>query len=419
MTESRQDRWPVAAITGLGAVTPLGLSVEAFWEGLTAGRSGVGPITLFDATDLPVKIAGEVRGFRPEDHMDHRAARRMGRFAQFAVAASRQAVADADLAITDENRANIGVVMNTGGGGIGELAAEEVVRIQRGARRVSPLTVPIFAPNLVSCQVSIQLGIQGPVTTSVAACAAGVFSYLQALRLIQHGEADVVITGAAEGAITPLALAGFANARALSFNNDDPAGASRPFDSARDGFVMAEGGVAMVLESMEHAQRRGARIYAIVAGGAGTGDAYHITDPAPDGSGAALAMRRAMRDAHLAPEQIDYVCAHATGTSVGDVAEVAAIKSAFGPAADSLVVSAPKSMLGHLMGAAGAAASLATVLAIRDGIIPPTINLTDLDPACAVGCQPTTALRRPVRAALVNGFGFGGQNSSVAFVAPE
>ena len=414
---TRSERWPVALVTGLGALTPLGLTVHEFWQGMVAGRSGIGPITLFDASDLPVRIAGEVRGFDPADYMDAKAARRMGRFSQFAVAAARQAVADAGLTIDDHNRTEIGVVMNTGGGGIGELVAEELVRTQKGPRRVSPLTVPIFAPNMLSCQVSINLGIRGPVFTGLAACASGVHAFLQALRLIQHGEAEAVIVGAAEGALTPLSVAGFANARALSFRNDDPAGACRPFDRARDGFVMSEGGVAMVVESVAHARRRGARVYAALAGGAATGDAYHITDPAPDGAGAALAMQRAMADAGLSPTEVDYICAHATGTPVGDVAEAVAIRRAFGPAAAGVVVSAPKSMIGHLMGAAGAAAGLAAVLAVHHGIIPPTINLTDPDPECAVGHQPTAALPRPVRAALVNGFGFGGQNGTVVFTA--
>ena len=254
--------------------------------------------------------------------------------------------------------------------------------MHKGSRRVSPLTVPIFAPNMASSQVSIILGIRGPVFTSLAACASGVHGFFQALRLIQAGDAEVVVAGASEAAVTPLSVSGFANARALSFNNDDPAGACRPFDRARDGFVMSEGGVAMVLESVEHARRRGARIYAALAGGAATGDAYHITDPLPDGYGASLAMRRAMADAGLAPADIDYICAHATATPVGDIAEVAAIRDAFGPAADRVVVSAPKSMIGHMMGAAGAAAGVAAVLAIANGVIPPTINLTDPDPEC-------------------------------------
>jgi 3-oxoacyl-[acyl-carrier-protein] synthase II len=417
VAKTDRQRGPVALVTGLGALTPVGLTVADVWQNVIAGRSGIGPLTLFDASDLPVRFAGEVRGFEPGNYMDGKAARRMGRFAQFAVAVARQAAADANLVIDAHNSADIGVVMNTGGGGFGELVEEEHVRIDRGARRVSPITVPIFAPNMASCQVSINLGTRGPVYTSLAACASGVQSFIQALRLIQHGEAEVVIAGATEAGITPLSLAGFANARALSQRNDDPAGACRPFDRTRDGFVMAEGGAALVLESVAHARRRGARVYAAVAGGASTGDAYHITDPAPDGAGAALAMTRAMADAGLAPDEVDVISAHATATGVGDIAEVRAIRSAFGPAADRLTVSALKSITGHLMGGAGALAGLVTVLSIHHGCVPPTINLTDLDPECAVGCQPTTALRRPVRAALVNGFGFGGQNGSVAFTA--
>lgn len=416
MAKSEARRWPVALVTGLGAVTPLGLTVEDFWQRLCAGCSGVGPITAFDTSELPVRIAGEVKGFDPARYMDGKAARRMGRFAQFAVAAARQAVADAGLTIDAGNAADIGVVINNGGGDIDEITSQETVRSQRGARRVSPLTVPIFAPNMASCQVSIELGIRGPVTTSLAACAAGVHAIVQALRLIQHGECEVVIAGATEAAIIPVSVAAFANARALSQRNDDPAGACRPFDRARDGFVMAEGSGILVLESVAHAQRRGARVYAAVAGGAMTADAYHITDPAPDGHGAALAMTRAMADAGLTPSEIDYLSAHATGTAVGDVAEVQAIRRAFGPAAERVAISAVKSSVGHLMGAAGAVASLAAVQAIVTGRVPPTVNLTDLDPDCAVGLQPTSMLERPVRAALVNGFGFGGQNGSAAFV---
>jgi 3-oxoacyl-[acyl-carrier-protein] synthase II len=405
------------AVTGLGAITPLGLSVAEFWANLRAGRSGIGPITAFDTSDLPVRIAGEVRGFEPADYMDAKAARRMGRFAQFGVAAARQAVADAGLTIDAGNQANIAVVMNSGGGDINEIATQEVTRVQRGARRVSPLTVPVFAPNMASCQVSISLGIRGPVITSLAACAAGVHSFIQALRLIQHGDVDIAIAGATEAAIIPVSVAAFANARALSSRNDDPAGASRPFDRARDGFVMAEGAAVFILERLDHAQQRGARIYARLAGGAMTADAYHITDPAPDGQGAALAMSRAMADAGLQPSQIDYICAHATGTAVGDLAEALAIRQVFGEAAAGVSISAVKSMTGHLMGAAGAVAGLATILAIVDGCVPPTANLNDLDPACAVGIQPRTMLSRPVRAALVNGFGFGGQNGTAVFLS--
>ena len=419
MARTDQARYPVALVTGVGAVTPLGNTADELWRNLLAGQSGIKPITTFDVSDSPVRIAGEVRDFNPADFMDGKAARRMGRFSHFAVAAARQAVVDAGLTIDERNSADIGVVINTGGGGFGELVEEEWVRVQRGPRRVSPITVPIFAPNMASCQVSIQLGIRGPVYTGLAACAAGVQSFIQALRLIQQGEAEVVVAGAAEAAITPLSLAGFANARALSTRNDDPAGACRPFDRARDGFVMAEGGAVLVLESVEHARRRGARVYAAIAGGASTGDAYHITDPAPDGSGAALAMQRAMADAGLRPEEVDLISAHATATHVGDAAEVKAIRRAFGPAAERLVVTALKSQLGHLMGAAGSAAGVATALAIHHGRVPPVLNLTDPDPECVVGCQPTSPLARPARAALINGFGFGGQNGSVAFTAWE
>ena len=404
-----------AVVTGMGAITPLGIGLDTFWDGLTSGRSGISCIQNFDATDLEVRIAGEVHGFDPKEFMDFKAARRMERFAQFGVAAAREAIANAGLEITDENRERIGVVMNTGGGGISAIERDVNVMRDKGAKRVSPFLIPLFSPNMASCQVSIAFGIHGPSVTSVAACAAGVMAFVDAVHMIERDEVDVVITGGTEAGITPVAIAGLANMGALSRRNDAPAEASRPFDTGRDGFVFAEGAGVVVLESAEHAARRGANVVCEASGGAYTSDAYHITAPDPNGRGAASAMARAVRRAGLEPTDIDYVAAHATATPLGDIAETKAIKQVFGDHAANLVVSANKSMLGHLLGAAGAVSSLACILAIRDGVVPPTINLVDQDPACDLDYVANEARQVPIRAAVANGFGFGGQNASAVF----
>lgn len=408
-----------AVVTGLGAVTPLGIGVDTFWEGLTAGRSGVRQIQHFDTTDLDVKIAGEVPDFRPGDFMDPKAARRMDRFAQFAVAASREAIDNSGLEITDENRERIGIMMNTGGGGIPIMSNEVRVMEERGPKRVSSILIPMFAPNMASAQVSINFNIHGPTVTSVAACAAGVQAFVDAVHLIERGDADVVITGGTEAGIIPVAIAGLANMRALSRRNDDPATASRPFDRDRDGFVFSEGAAVAIVESEEHAARRGATPIANVHGGAYTADAFHITAPDPSAHGAASAMKKALLRAELDATDIDYVAAHATSTTIGDIAETNAIKNALGEHAYKIAVSANKSMLGHLLGAAGAVSSLACILAIRDGVVPPTINLDTPDPECDLDYIPNTARRLEVRAALANGFGFGGQNACAAFTAVD
>jgi 3-oxoacyl-[acyl-carrier-protein] synthase II len=402
-------------VTGLGAITPVGLSAAETWQALVAGRSGVGRITHFDASGLPVQIAAEVRGFDATPYVDAKTAGRLERFTQFALAAAAQALADAGLAVTDDNAERIGVVMNTGGGGVGLVERETAVLAGRGARRVSPLFVPMMMPNIGACQVSISLGLRGPAITSTAACAAGVQAIVDAWRLLRDGEADAIVAGGSESALTPLAFAGMTNMRALSRRNDEPERASRPFDVDRDGFVFGEGGVALVLERRAHAAARGARIYAAVMGGAATADAYHITAPDPDGRGAARAMRQALQRAGLRPADVDYVCAHATATPIGDVAEAKAIRSVFGDHADRIAVSAPKSMVGHLMGAAGALAALIAVQSICEGIIPPTTNLDHQDPEVLLDCVPHTARKMPVRAAIANGFGFGGQNMVAVF----
>lgn len=402
-------------VTGVGAVSPLGIGIDALWTGLTEGRSGIAPIEHFDTSNLEVKIAGEVNGFTPRDFMDFKAAKRMDRFAQFAVAATREAMEMANLTVTPENTDRIGVMMNTGGGGFPVIEREVQVMDAGGAKRVSPFLIPMFAPNMASCQVSMQFGIHGPTATSVAACAAGIQAFVDAVHMIERGDADVVITGGTEGGITPVAIASLSNMGALSRNNDDPAGASRPFDLARDGFVFSEGAGVAILESEEHAAARGANAIAVVAGGSYTCDAFHITAPDPEGKGATRAMKQSMKRAGLQPEDFQYVAAHATATNLGDIAETKAVKQAFGDHAYKLALSANKSMVGHLLGAAGAISSLACILAIRDGIVPPTINLDNQDPECDLDYVPNVARKLQVKNALANGFGFGGQNAVCVF----
>ena len=404
-----------AVVTGLGAITPIGNDVAAFWSNLVAGVSGVARITAFDPTDHDVRIAAEVKGFEPTDWMDFKQARRMSRFAQFAVAAARQAIDDARLEIGNHNRDDVAVIINTGGGGLGDVASGEVTLMTKGAARVSPFMVPMMSPSMAAAQVSIQNGIRGPVITSVAACASAVQAFVDAQRLIEYGDADVVIAGGTESAIIPVSFAALANMGALSTRNDDPAGASRPFDADRDGFVFGEAAGVLVVEAAEHAEARGATILAEIAGGALTGDAFHISAPDPSGYGAALAMQRAVRDAHLEPEQVQLVVAHGTSTPLNDATETKAIRAAFGAHADRLAVSSNKSMVGHTLGAAGALSALAAVLAMRDGVVPPTINYATPDPACDLDYVPNEARRQVVDVAITNGFGFGGQNAVSVF----
>jgi 3-oxoacyl-[acyl-carrier-protein] synthase II len=404
-----------AVVTGLGAITPIGNDAETFWKSLLAGTSGVAPISTYDASGEEVRIAAEVKDFDPATWIDFKQARRMSRFSQFAVAAAAQAIADAGLEITDANRDEIGVIVNTGGGGIGDVALGERVFLEQGGKRVSPFMVPMLSPSMAACQVSIQNGLHGPVIASVAACASGVQALVDAQRLIEHGDAEVVLAGGTESAILPVAFAALANMGALSKRNDDPAGASRPFDAERDGFVFGEGAAVLTVESAEYAERRGARIIAEVAGGAMTADAFHISAPDPTGEGAARAMTRALRDAGVEAEEVDYIVAHGTSTPLNDATETKAIHLAFGEHAAHVAVSSNKSMIGHTLGAAGAISAVAAVCAIRDGMIPPTINYTTADPACDLDYVPNTARQAPVRTAIINGFGFGGQNAVAVF----
>ena len=404
-----------AVVTGLGAITPIGNDPETFWTSLLAGTSGVAQISAYDASGEEVRIAAEVKGFDPATWIDFKQARRMSRFSQFAVAAAAQAIASSGLEISDANRNEIGVIVNTGGGGIGDVALGERIFLEQGGKRVSPFMVPMLSPSMAACQISIQNGLHGPVIASVAACASGVQALIDAQRLIEHHDAEVVLAGGTESAILPVAFAALANMGALSKRNDDPAGASRPFDANRDGFVFGEGAAVLTIESAEYAERRGATILAEVAGGAMTADAYHISAPDPTGEGAARAMVRALRDAGVAPDEVDYVVAHGTSTPLNDATETKAIHLAFGEHAAHLAVSSNKSMIGHTLGAAGAISAVAAVCAIRDGMIPPTINYETTDPNCDLDYVPNGARKAPVRTAIINGFGFGGQNAVAVF----
>jgi 3-oxoacyl-[acyl-carrier-protein] synthase II len=400
-----------AVVTGMGTVSPIGNDVATFWSNLTAGVSGVARITAFDPENEEVQIAAEVKGFEPRDYMDFKQARRMSRFSQLAVAAAAQAIEDSKLEISDANRDDIAVVINTGGGGIGDVSSSQDVYRAQGPQRVSPFMVPMLSPSMAACQVSIQNGLRGPVVTSVAACASGVQAFIEAQRMIEHGDADVVIAGGTESAILPVAFAALANMGALSKRNGDPTGASRPFDADRDGFVFGEAAAVMVVESAEHAESRGAPVLAEIGGGALTGDAFHISAPDPSAYSSGRAMEKALRDADVAAEEVQLIVAHGTSTPLNDATESKAIRSAFGAHADKLAVTSNKSMIGHTLGAAGAMSALSAVLALRDNVVPPTINYTTPDPACDLDYVPNTARQATVEVAIVNGFGFGGQNA--------
>jgi 3-oxoacyl-[acyl-carrier-protein] synthase II len=405
---------PRVVITGLGAITPIGNDVETFWKNLVAGVSGVDFIKSFDTTGLEVRFGAEVKDFRPEDYMDYKTVKRSSRSSQLAVAAALQALRDAGYEVTPEEAERVGVVINTGAGGVAEVFTEGVKFIQKGPRFVNPLFIPIIMPNAPSCLVSLVTGAKGPILTSALACASGNYAFVEAMHFIQRGEADVVIAGGTESANVPLTLAALERMGALA-NSQEPTKACRPFDKNRSGMVYGEGAAVMVLESEEHALRRGAKIYAEFLGGALTGDAYHITAPDPEGDGAARAMSLALKFAGLKPEDIDVIFAHGTGTPLNDVSETKAIKKVFGEHAYRLAITATKSMVGHLLGAAGALSSLAAVLSIRDGIVPPTINLEEPDPECDLDYVPKVARKMEVRKAMVNAFGFGGQNVAVIF----
>ncbi|PIK97573.1 beta-ketoacyl-ACP synthase II [Synechococcus sp. 63AY4M1] len=402
-------------ITGLGAITPLGNSPGEFWQSLLAGRSGIGPITHFDASRHECRIAGEVKGFDPLDYLDRKDVKRTDRFVHLALAATQQALEDAQFRITDLNAEQVGVILGTGIGGIRVLEEQQTIYLQKGPDRCSPFMVPMMIANMAAGHVAIRFGAKGPNSCTVTACASGSNAIGDAFRLIQRGEVQVAITGGTEAAVTPLSVAGFSAMKALSTRNDAPEQACRPFDRDRDGFVMGEGAGILLLEELEHARSRGAKIYAEIVGYGLTCDAHHITNPAPAGEGAARAMWLALKDAGIRPDQVQHINAHATSTPVGDVAEVQAIRAVFGEHAPRLAISATKSMTGHLLGGAGGVATVATALAIHHGWVPPTLNLDNLDPECeGLDFVPHRARQMAVDVALVNAFGFGGHNVTLA-----
>jgi 3-oxoacyl-[acyl-carrier-protein] synthase II len=405
-------------VTGLGIVSPLGSSVASAWDGICNGRSGIVRLTKLDTSAFPVHIGGEATGFNAEDYMSPKDVRKFDPFVPFGFAAGVQAFTDAGVAVTDGNCARIGVAMGAGIGGLSTIEENAAKWLEaKSPRKISPFFIPGSIINAAAGQLSIHYGIRGPNLALVTACTTSTHSIGIAARCIQYGDADVMIAGGSESAFTPLGLGSFGQARALSLRNDEPARASRPWDRDRDGFVMAEGGGAIVLEEYEHARARGATIYAEFAGFGMSGDAFHITAPPEDGEGARLAMVNATRDAGVDPSQVQYINAHATSTELGDRAETVAIKRAFGDHAYKLAVSSTKSMTGHLLGAAGVVEAIFSILAIRDGVLPPTINLENPDPACDLDYVPGAARRAKVQTALSNSFGFGGTNGSLVFRA--
>ncbi|MEA2536108.1 MAG: 3-oxoacyl-[acyl-carrier-protein] synthase [Chloroflexota bacterium] len=413
-----QDPARRAVVTGVGAVMPIGNDFPTYWRNLQDGVTGTRPIASFDASAFEVRIAAEVLDFDPAAHMGAKMARRMSRFIAFAMAAGKEAVADSGIdfeAMDQDQRDRVGVVVNTGGGGIEQIVDGTHVHDTRGPRFVSPFAVPALSGSMGACMLSIEYGLTGPVMTQVAACATSVIAFQDALRLIQTGECDVVLAGGAEAPVLPMAVAALGNMGALSRRNDDPGRASRPFDRDRDGFVLGEGGGVAVVESLDHARRRGATPIAEILGAALTSDAFHISAPEPTGRGQARAMTLALRNAGVSPDELDYIVAHGTSTSLNDVTETRAIKSALGAAAYRVPISSPKSMIGHLVGAAGIASALAALGAIRDGVIPPTANLDHPDDECDLDYVPRVARRTRVETAMINGFGFGGQNAVAVF----
>lgn len=400
-------------VTGLGCVTPVGIGKDAFWNALLEGKSGIDRISRFDPTDFATQIAGEVKDFDPTQFIDKKEAKRMDRFTQFAVAAAKMAIEDAKLDLDQEDRQRIGTVIGTGIGGMETLSEQSEVLSNKGPGRMSPFFVPMMIANMAAGQTSITFGLQGPTTTVVTACATGTNAIGDAFRMIRHGYADVVVAGGTEACIIPLAVGGFCAMKAMSTRNDDPQKASRPFDQDRDGFVMGEGAGIVVLESLEHAQKRGAHIYAEVAGYAYNGDAYHITAPAPEGVQAAKCMAAALADAGLQPQDIDYINAHGTSTPLNDKNETLAVKAIFGEHAKKLAINSTKSMTGHLLGAAGGIEVIACVMSIQNSMVHPTINIENPDPELDLDYVPFKARAMNVDIALSNNFGFGGHNASI------
>ncbi|MDJ0570452.1 MAG: beta-ketoacyl-ACP synthase II [Pleurocapsa sp. MO_192.B19] len=410
---NRQNKRVV--ITGLGAITPIGNNLAEYWSGLLQGRNGVSSITLFDASKHACQIAAEVKDFDPYQYLDKKEAKRMERFAQFGVCASKQALADSNFVIDDLSADRVGVLIGTGVGGLKVMEEQNENLLTKGPRKVSPFTIPMMIANMAAGLTAIHTGAKGPNSCTVTACAAGSHAIGDAFRLIQGGYATAMICGGAEAAVTPLSFAGFCSAKALSTRNDDPTHASRPFDRDRDGFVMGEGSGILFLEELEYAKARGAKIYAEIVGYGMTCDAYHMTSPIPGGQGAAKAIELALIDANLTPEQVDYINAHGTSTSANDSNETKAIKKALGERAKQIVISSTKSMTGHLLGGSGGIEAVATAMAIANNKVPPTINLVNPDPECDLDYIPNSSRDRQVNVALSNSFGFGGHNVTLAF----
>jgi 3-oxoacyl-[acyl-carrier-protein] synthase II len=400
-------------ITGMGVLTPLGCELEVFWQNLLAGKSGIAPVTRFDTTDFDCKIGGEVKGFKPEDFMPIKETRRTDRFTQFAVGAARKAVADSGIDMANLDADRVGVLIGSGIGGMETIEDQVGTLLQRGPRRVSPFMIPMLIVNMASGYVSMLLGAKGPNLAVVSACATATHALGEASRAIVHNDADIMIAGGTEAAITKMGYAGFCAMKAMSTRNSEPERASRPFDARRDGFVMGEGAGVCILESLEHARKRHAKVYCEIAGYGITGDAYHMSAPAPEGEGAARSMAMALRHARLNPDEVDYINAHGTSTPVGDKCETQAIKTVFGSHAKQLAVSSTKSMTGHLLGAAGAVETAVCALAIRDNVVPPTINYENPDPECDLDYVPNKARQINVRACVNNSLGFGGHNATL------
>lgn len=406
-------------ITGMGLVSPLSTRVDEFWDRLLLGHSGVRKITSFPTDGIASKIGGECLCFEPEKRMDRKSVRRLDRFAQFAIYAAEEAGKDSGIDFDKQNPERVGVIIGSGIGGLAELEEQHIRMVQKGPDKVSAFTIPKLMVNAAAANISIRFRATGPNTAVATACASATNAMGDALRAIQYGMAEVMFTGGSEAALTPLGLAAFSSMRALSVRNDDPAGASRPFDRERDGFVMSEGAGVVVFEEYEHAKRRGAKIYAELLGYGMSADATHITQPEDSGDGAALAIRAALADAHLAPDQIDHINAHGTSTPLGDIAETRAIKRVFGDHAKRLAISSTKSSVGHLLGASGGLEIIATALALRNHVVPPTINLHNPDPQCDLDYVPNTPRDLPIRRAMSNSFGFGGHNAVLILARPE
>ena len=402
-------------ITGMGLVTPLGTGVEKNWQALVAGRSGIGPVSRFDVFDFPTRIAGEVKDFHPEDFIETREIKKMDLFIQYAVAAAQMAMEEAGLPITADNEDMVGVIIGVGMAGLPTIEEVHSLFLESRLKKVSPFFIPKVTANLAPGQIAIRYGAKGINYTPTSACSSGAHAIGEAFRLIRMGEQDAMIAGGAEAALTPLGLGGFVAMKAVSCRNDEPEKASRPFDRNRDGFVMGEGAGVVVLEELQQAKRRGARIYAEVVGYGANCDAYHITAPSPEGEGAARCMRLALRSGGIEPCEVDYINAHGTSTPYNDATETQAIKRVFGEHAARLAVSSTKSMAGHLLGAAGGVETVYSALALSHGIIPPTINYEEVDPACDLDYVPNVARRVPIRVAMSNSFGFGGTNACLVF----